>query len=336
MKRIFVAALLGSASVCSLVAQTSTEAIIDRAQQPATPSLPSAQSAVSVAPGDADAGNQRIAEPRQLPFKLYIAYDAQLYYTDNVNLVPSDQHEDYAVIFANTLASRAEFKSQAVGDGLLTPSVGFNYQRFYHGVGSKDHESLNFDSYSVPLTLRYRFGANWEATMGFASSSIYRLEGSPDYHLIFRSYTPSVALRKLVGLGENQILSFGGGLSYSFTKADRDGIPSIFSFRDDRNDKVDVSTDLAYYYLHGKWVLGPYARLSYADYSHYQEGAHTDVDRRDLTGSLGLSVSYNFTPWASARIFTSYDWRDPQGDSPVDYSYKATNAGFGVTLSGSF
>ena len=334
MKHLLLLALLGTPAAL-LTAQTG-QTVIDRAQQPSAPSLPSAQSPVSVAPGDADAGNQRIAEPRTLPFKLYVAYDAQLYYTDNVNLVPSNVHADYAVIFANTLATRAEFRSWATGDGLLTPSIGFNYQRFYHGIGSKDHESLNFDSYSVPLSLRYRFGANWEATLGFASSSIYRLEGSPDYHLIFRSYTPSLALRKLVGLGENQILNIGGGLSYSFTKADRDGIPSIFSFREDRNDKVDVSTDVAYYYLHGKWVAGPYARLSYSDYSHYQEGAFSDVDRRDLTGSAGLSVSYNITSWSSARVFTSYDWRNPQGDSPVDYSYRTTNAGFGVILNASF
>lgn len=335
MKHLLLLALF-AAPAALLTAQTE-QTIIDRAQQqPAPPRPPGEAGSVTVAPGDADAGNQRIAEPRKLPFKLYVAYDAQVYYTDNVNLVPSSQTEDYALIVANTLALRAEFKSWAVGEGLLTPSVGFNFQRFYHGVGSNDHEDLDFDSYSVPLSLRYRFGANWEATLGFAGSSIYSLEGPPKYHLIFRSYSPSLSLRKLIGFGQNQILSLGTGLSYAFTKADRDGIPPILSFRDDRNDKIEFSTDIAYYYLHGKWVAGPYARLSYSDYSHYQEGAFNDVDRRDITGSVGLSISYNFTPWASARAFTSYDWRNPQGDSPVDYSYKTTNAGLGVTLSASF
>lgn len=334
MKPIPLLALV-LAPAAFLTAQTE-QTIIERAQQPVAPSVPSAQSPVTVSPGDADAGNQRIAEPRKLPFKLYVAYDAQVYYTDNVNLVPSSQTEDYALVVANTLALRAEFKSWAVGNGLLTPSIGFSFQRFYHGVGSDDHEDLDFDSYNVPLSLRYRFGANWEATLGLATNAIYSLEGPPKYNRIFRSYAPSLSLRKLVSLGENRILSLGTSLGYSFTKADRDGIPALFSFRDDRNDKLDFSTDVAYYYLHGKWVVGPYVRLAYSDYSHYQEGAFNDVDRRDITGSVGLSVSHNFTPWSSARVFTSYDWRNPQGDSPVDYSYKTTNAGIGVTLSASF
>jgi hypothetical protein len=334
MKHLLLLALF-SAPAAVLIAQ-SDQTIIDRAQQPGAPVLPATQPSVSVAPGDADAGNQRIAEPRKLPFKLSFVYDAQAYYTDNVNLVPESQTEDHALIVAQTLAARAELRSHAVGDGLLTPLIGFNFQRYYHGVGSSDHESLDFDSYALPLSLRYRFGANWEATLGFTSSAIYSLEGPPEYNKIFRAYTPSLSLRKLVGLAQNRILSLGTGVSYAFTKADRDGIPAIFSFRDDRNDKMDLSIDAAYYHLLGKWVFSPYARVTYSDYSHYQEAAFNDVDRRDVTGSLGVSVSYNFTHWASARIFTSYDWRKPQGDSPVDYSYETANAGLGLTLSASF
>lgn len=333
MKHLLLLAL--AAAPAALIAQTE-QTIIDRAQQPGAPALPPAQTGVTVAPGDVDAGNQRIAEPRALPFKLNLVYDAQVYYTDNVNLTPSDQPADYAVIVANTLAVRADFNSWAVGDALLTPSAGLTYQRYYHGVGSDDHEALDFDSYSVPLALRYRFGANWEATLGFTASAIYSLEGPPDYHHIYTSYTPSLSLRKLVGFSQNQILSFGGALSYSFTESDRDGIPPLFSYRENRNDKTEVSIDAAYYHLHGQWVFSPYARLSYSDYSHYQEGGFTDVDRRDLTGSLGLSVSYNFTSWVSARVFTSYDWRDPQGDSFVDYGYHTTNAGVGLTLNAAF
>lgn len=334
MKHLLLLALL-TTPTAFLAAQTET--IINRAQQPAPPRAPAETATTPVSPGDADAGNQRIAEPRKFPLKLSVAYDVQAYYTDNVNLVPSSQTEDYAIIIANTLALRAEFKTWAVGGtGLLIPSIGFNFQRFYHGVGSSDHRDLDFDSYSVPLALRYRFGDNWEATLGFSSSSIYSLEGPPEYHLIFRSYSPSLALHKLVSLGENQILSLGAEVGYSFTKADRDSTPALFSFRDDRNDKLDLSTDVSYYYLHGKWIVGPYARLSLSDYSHYQEGGFADVDRQDLVGSVGVSVSYTLTPWSTARVFTSYDWRNPQGNSSVDYSYKSTNAGVGVTLSTRF
>ena len=333
MKHLLLFALIASPAA-SLQAQTD-QTIIDRAQQPGQPpALPSAQPGATVAPGDADAGNQRIAEPRKLPLKLFLAYDAQAYYTDNVNLAPDGAPEDYAIILAQTAAVRAEFKSHAVGDGLLTPSVGFNFQRYYHGVGSSDHEALDFDSYSVPVALRYRFGNNWEATAGLTGSAIYSLEGPPKYDKIFRSYTPSASLRKLIAFANDRILSVGGSLGYSFTKSSTPGAP--FDYRDDRNDKADASLDVVYYHLLGKWVVSPYARLAYSDYDHYQEAAFSDVDRRDITGSVGLSVSYNFNSWANARVFTSYDWRNPQGESPVDYGYTTTNAGVGLTLSASF
>ena len=337
MKHLLSLALLG-ASAALLTAQTE-QTIIDRSQQPGTPARPETPATSSVAPGDVDSGTQRIAESRKLPFKLNFAYDSQVYHSNNIRLAASGTPEQDAVIFANTLALRAEFASHAIGEGLLTPSVGFTYQRFYHGVGENNFKDLDFDSYSVPLSLRYRFGKNWEATAGLTANSVYSLA---EYHLIYRSYSPGLGLRKLISLGENQILSLGGNLSYSLTKADRDSTPAGFSaFRDDRNDKWDASVDAAYYYLHGKWVAGPYVRLAYTDYLHYHETsvlplAATTVDRRDITGSVGLSVSYNFTDWASARLFTNFDWRDSQGDRAFDYGYANTNAGLGLTLSASY
>jgi len=341
MKPALLLALLFT-PVAVLSAQTG-QTIIDRSQQPsAPPSAPAETSGVSVNPGDSDTGDQRIAQPRALPLKLSIVYDAQAYSTSNVRLVPDGTHKDYAVVVANTVALRGDFVSAAVGDGVLTPSVGFNFQRFYHGVGSQQHRDLDFDAYTVPLSLRYRFGANWEATLGFSGSAIQSLEGPPKYHLIFRSYSPTLGLRKLIGLGQNHIVSLGAGLSYACTESDRDSVPAGFSaYRKDRNDKWDAAVDVAYYYLRGNWVVSPYARLAYSDYLHYQEtnllpAPATDVDRRDLTGSLGLSVTYNFTPWASARAFTSYDWRESLGDSAFDYGYRSTTAGLGLSLSASF
>jgi hypothetical protein len=328
----FALLILLAAPAAWLSAQTE-QTIIDRAQQPGTPPTPPAQATgPAVSPGDADSGNQRIAEPRKLPFKLYLAYDVQAYHTSNVNLAPSGFAKDDAVILANTLSGRAEFRSFAVGEGLLTPSAGLNIQRYHHGVGTNDFETLDFDAFSIPLTLRYRFGANWEATFGVTHTSIYSI--NPDHDRIFRSVTPALNLRKLISLGQNHLVSLGGGISYATTESNE----AAALVREDRNDKWDYSIDAAYYYLKGKWVVSPYARLSYADYIHYEESlpAIVEVDRRDLTGSIGLSVSYNFTPWASARAFTSFDWRDSQGDDAFDYGYSNTNVGIGATFSASF
>jgi hypothetical protein len=330
MKHLLLLTLLAAPAAC-LVAQTQ-QTIIDRAQQPGTPPVaPSQAAGPAVSPGDADAGNQRIAEPRRLPFKLSLAYDVQAYHTSNVNLAPSGTPEDDAVILANTLAGRAEFRSFAAGDGVLTPSVGITLQRFYHGVGTSDYETLDFDALGIPLALRYRFGSNWEASVGVTHTSIYSI--NPDSDLIFRSVSPSLGIRRLVGLGKNHLVSAGASISYADTESNE-----ATAAREDRNDKWDFSADIAYYYLRGKWVVSPYFRLGYADYIHFEESlpAIVEVNRRDLTGSIGFSVSHNFTHWATARVFTGFDWRDSQGDKAFEYGYGNTNAGLGATFSATF
>jgi len=334
MKRLLLLALASIAPAAALFGQTASDVIIDRAQQPAPPPAPSspATKGDTDEKGDLDGGVQRIAATRKLPFKLTFAYDAQVYYTDNVFLQPSDEVE--SVVVANTLVARAEGNSHAVGQGLLIPSIGLVYQRYNHDLFSDDafRKDLDFDAYSIPLLARYRFGNNWEIALGVTGTAVYTLE--PGYELTYKSIATTLSVRKLIALGRDHILSFGAGATYFATDADTPAGP--LGFRDDRNDKTDYTLDAGYYYLKDRWVAGPYARVTYSDYVHFQEGAFTDVDRRDLTGSIGVSVSYAFTPWASVRLFSSFDWRSPQGDELVDYSYETANIGAGGTLSVSF
>lgn len=335
MKRILLLSLLGTASAGLLSAQTSNEVIIDRVQQGSPPSSPVPKtSQVQDETGDLDGGTQRLAEARRLPFKLTLAYDVQAYYTDNVFLQPTDEVE--SVIVAHTLLTRADFNSFTIGEALVSPSAGLVYQHYNHALGTGDQarQDLDFDAYSIPLALRVRYGNNWEFGLGLTATAVYSIEGPPSYDLTYKSISPSLSARKLVSLGRNHILSFGGAVTYVITDAETPG--GFFDYRDDRNDKTDYSVDAAYYYLKDRWVFGPYIRLTFSDYDHYQEGAFTDVDRKDISGSVGVSVSYTFSRWATARVFSSYDWRNPQGDSFVDYSYKSTNAGLGLTLSASF
>jgi hypothetical protein len=336
MKRFLLAALVGTTAASALVAQTANEVIIDRVQQGTPPPAPAPTTSTTATDekGDLDGGTQRIAKTRARPFKLTLAYDVQAFYTSNVFLQPTDEVE--SVIVAHTLQTRADFDSFAVGQSLVTPSATLVYQHYNHGLGTGDQarQNLDFDAYSIPLALRVRYGSNWEFTAGLTGSAVYSIEGPPRYNLTYKSITPSLSVRKLVSLGRDQILSFGGGISYALTDVDVPAAP--FNYRADRNDKVDYSLDAAYYYIKDRLVLGPYARLTYSDYAHYQEAGSTNVDRCDLTGSVGLSASYTLTPWAVVRAFTSYDWRNPQGSSPVDYSYKTANVGLGASLSASF
>ncbi len=329
------------ASPAALCAADASQTIIDRAQQATPPSAtPPVAPGIAVSPGDADAGNQRIAEKRTSPVKISVSYDTQFYYTDNVTLVAPGSVKENAFIWAQTVSVRGEFNSIALGEGMLTPSVGLVYQRFYHGIG-EDHDvspldfsSLDFDSYSLPLGLRYRFGANWEANLGVTTNAVYGNDPSTNYHQILRSHTPAISLRKMIGLSDTQILSLGTSVSYSVTTAD----VSEGAFRDDRNDKTDYAVDAAYYYLMGKWTLGPTARVSYSDYLHWQESAlaTSGVNRREISASFGLSLSYALRPWASARLYSSYDFRKPQGNDEVDYSYTSKTLGLGLSLSAEF
>ncbi|MFA6962741.1 MAG: hypothetical protein WC205_18440 [Opitutaceae bacterium] len=336
MKRILLLALVGAAPVGALIAQTNNQAIIDRSQQPTPPPVPGAATpAATDEKGDLDGGTQRIAEARKRPFKLTFGYDLAVNYTSNVFLQSTKVAD--AVVFAHTLTTSAEFNSFAVGNTLVTPTAGLVYQHYNHGLGTGDEnlKSLDFDSYSIPLALRVRYGNNWEFGLSVTPNAVYTIEGHPSYDLTYKAVTTAVSVRKLISLSKNQILSLGGSVGYAKTDS---VVPSIvlLSYRADRNDKIDTAIDAGYYYLMDRWVFGSYARLSYSDYLHYEEGNHSKVDRCDLNGSVGLSVSYNINSWASARATTSYEWRTPQGNSFVDYTYETANLGVGVSLSASF
>ncbi len=326
MKRLLLPALLLVASIAQ--AQTTNDSIIDRASLPQAPSAPNSTNGPAAAQGgDQDAGTQRLAQRRNFPIKFSLSYDAQVYYTNNVYLTSNNPVD--AVILANTVSILAETPSMAFANGLLTPSIGFTYQRYNHGIGTGDSNrtSLDFDSYNLPVNLSFRFGNNWEADLNFTTSSIYRLNGTPDYHLIYRSNTPTFSLRKLVSLGANHILSMTVGTDYCFTESKSPGVS------EDRNDKYDFFANAGYYYIHGKWTLGPYASVTRSIYRNYEEFGPVSMGRRDTTCSVGASANYNFNRWASARVFTSFDWRNSTSEL---YTYDAANAGVGATLSANF
>lgn len=337
MKRPLLLALLGTAATGALFAQSSGEVIIDRVQQGTPPAAPGSPVAASPQDekGDLDGGTQRIAETRKLPFKLTLGYDLQAFHTSNVLL--SSTNEEDALVVTNTLQARAEFNSTPLGDALLTPSVGLVFQRFNHaiGTGSQTHKNLDFDAYSIPFSLRLRYGPNWEFGFGATATAVYSLEGPPSYDLTYKSITTALSARRFANLGKNQLLVLGGSVAYVVTDAQTPGAP--FDYRDDRNDKIDTSLDVAYYYLKDRWVFSAYGRLVHSDYLHYQEAGFTNIDRRDLTLSLGLSATYNLAPWAAARVFTGYDTRKPQDENPGDiYSYESSSLGLGLSLNISF
>lgn len=316
--------------------------IIDRAGQGTpTPAVPPAGETAPAAPvrlADEDAGVQRVAEPRRLPFRVSASIDEQLYVTNNVFLAPDGEADAGAdaTILASTFFLQIEGLPSAVGTGLLTPSAGFAYQRYLHGLTTHDAaiEDLDFDSFSFPLGVSYRFGRGWEAAAGFSIGSLYSARGEPDYELIYRSRTATLGLRKVTELAKNTVLVAGGGIGYSDTWTSLRDVPAPLGYRDDRNDRIDISADAALYRFSGAWTLSPFVRALLADYAHWQEGAFADHDRRDLTLAAGFSASLAFESWGSLRFFVGYDLRDSNldGGSGPDYTYDAGTLGGGLTF----
>ncbi len=329
-------ALLGAFASAALAQQ---QPIIDRAGQ-GTPTVPTPVAGEVPAPSratDEDAGVQRVAQLRKLPFRLTVTLDEQLYATDNVFLSADGAPDagEEATILASTFVLRAEGLPAPVGRGLLVPSASFVYQRYLHGLSTNDTaiEDLDFDSFSLPLSVAYRFGRGWEASAGFTVGSLYSVRGDPSYELLYRTHTGTLGLRKVTEVAKNTLFVAGGGIGYSDTWTSLRGVDAAARYRDDRNDKFDYSLDAALYHFAGAWTFSPFVRLAYTDYVHWQEGAFNDQDREDITFGAGLSVSFAFKTWGSVRAFAGYDLRESSLDAPIDYSYDAGTLGGGITLS---
>ena len=335
--------LLGVLASASLAQQ---QPIIDRAGQgtPTSPAPVSDGTALPARASDEDAGIQRVAQPRKLPFRVSATLDEQLYVTNNVFLAADDSPDadEDATILASTFLLRVEGLPTAVGRGLLVPSVSFSYQRYLHGISTDDPaiESLDFDSFSLPLSVAYRFGRGWEASAGFTVGSLYSIRGNPSYELLYRTHTATLGLRKATQIAKNTLFVAGGSLAYSDTWTSLRDVDPALAYRDDRNDKVEYSLDAALYRFAGAWTFSSFVHLTYTDYVHWQEGGHEDFDRADLTLGAGFSASFAFKNWGSLRAFVGYDLRDSSLDGSSsgstvepDYTYDAGTLGAGVTLS---
>ncbi len=341
MKRLLLLTALCVSTAGTLAAQSTESTVIDRAAQPGLPPTqppdsPATESDIAKQTDSSDAGVQRMAEPRKLPFKVSVSTDIQVYYTDNVLLADSGTaaSNSDAVVFGGTLAVRLTGNPIALDKGVLTPSIAFVYQNFRHGIGSDDaaRDGLDFDAYSIPMTVSYRFGEGWEASAGLTASAVYRIHGAGDYSRIIASYTPSLSISKVIPISKEQVTVLSSSLSKSFSKAN---VPALATYRDDRNDKYEFSLDATHYILKGKWTFSPYARVSYSYYEHFEELANTPDDRTDLTASTGFVASYRINSRSSARVYTNYEVRDSQTNT-VDYDYKAGTIGLGASLSWTF
>lgn len=311
------------------------QSIIDRAQQnTGEPVVPALAETAPAAPGsDSDAGTQRVAEPRRLPFLVTATVSEQLYATSNVFLEEdaSGMDDTGALVSSTSVSVAIDTLPRVVGTGQLVAGAALVYQRNIHDLATseQDIENLDFDSYALPLSAAYRWGRGWEASASLTLGALYSVGEDPSHELLYRHLTPALGLRKLTELREGLILSTGAGVSYADTWTD---VSSDIAYRDDRNDKVESSADVSLYVLSGPWTIAPSIRVSYGHYLHWEEGAFTAYDRDDLTLNGGLTVAYALGRWGSLRAYANYDRRNST-ESIQSYDYEAGTVGLGASLS---
>jgi hypothetical protein len=324
-----------------LAAQTTT--IIDRANQgPAAPPA-AADSPAPAAPGaDTDAGTQRVAEPRSLPFRIGLTLDQRFAAVSNVFLANNASPDDDtgALVSTTTVALGLDSLPVVLGEGRLAFSAALLWQRNLHGLATSDARiaDLDFDQYSLPLAASYRWGRGWEASAGLALGAVYSVNNSPSHEIIYRNLTPSLSLRKITRLSDRLAASLGAGISYSYTWTTRREIPVApidLRYRDDRNDRLDLSLDGALHAFLGDWTLSSSLRLARARYLHWQEASFNDQDREDLSASAGLVLFRALGARGSLRLFAGYDLRESSGGI-VDYDYESATAGLGASLAFQF
>lgn len=344
-RRFRTLAATAAVSVLAAVAEAQTSTIIDRAQQanPAVPPPPTDRPPAAAPGSGSDEGSQRIAEPRRCPVKVSVAFDEQLTASNNVYLTHdgNSQAGEEAIVSATTVSLRVETLPVVVGEGQLLGSVGFVYQAYVHGIGRNDTDlsDLDFDSFSLPLSVSYRWGKGWETYADLTLGQLYSVRGSPAFEKLFASATGSLGVRKLTELRRDLLLATGVGLAHSETWTSLRDVPSVLGYRDDRDDKLTASADISLYVLRGDWILIPYVRISQTHYYHYEEAQHRAVDRDDTTVSGGLSLTWNFNSWGSVRVFSGYDQRFSNQDGPAsgptpkpDYTYSAGSVGLGASV----
>lgn len=205
---------------------------------------------------------------------------------------------------------------------------GFRYQLFDYGTLTGD---VLIDNRRISLSnfkantwfsdlkwnrdqLKAQFGLRWTS-----------LDNRSDGTNFYSEWSPNWSLSRDWMLATNTMLTATYAGSLLFTDSHSGGVALI---GDDFNNRVANSIGLSLLHrLTPDLYLQPSARVNYAIYTDDLNG-----DREDTVYSLGLALSYYFSPEASVRIFSNYQKRYSNGLAIVEYSSMDLGAGISFGL----
>lgn len=272
-----------------------------------------------------DVGPQSILKMKRRKTHFEASADSQLLYTSNILLTednsPFKRGTSFLVSGISVALAPEPF---LVGNGLLAPRIGIQHQWFNYGIGDGSLErdlgiaNPDFDAQTAFADTRYRFAENWIADGGVTALRI--LNHTPSYSSYQETYREvglRLGLMRQFRFTETRLLAMGyeGSHHLGSTRG---------AFLGNSSDRSEHSLLVAYTQaLTPQLVMQPYYRFLY---TWYTQGA----SRNDYLQSVGLSLSYYFTSWCSARLFVAYDHKE--SDNPLVADYRKFDGGGGVNL----
>jgi hypothetical protein len=298
-------------------ATTTVQSLRERPQVPPRFRVGATQTAPELYPGEsADVGPQYLLI-QQMMRRSWVegALDVQYYYTSNALLTERDkQGTGLLVSTAWAAFAPTPFK---LGDGELAIRAGYREQMYNYGLDSTQNQlnNLDFNVSTVFAGARWLWREQWIFGLGAEYNRF--LSHQDDWNEFYTELLLAWGVERVFSFSERTQLSlaYAGGYHWTHT----DPIPTS-----DVNNRLDtiLSVTLTQELL-SRLLLQPFYRFQV---THYTESS----TRTDIYNTVGVSLSYLFTEWASVRIFASYEVRNSNDDSVQDF--QNLNAGGGITF----
>ena len=244
------------------------------------------------------------------------AVDAQYFYTSNMFLTEKG-NTDTGLLISTAYAAFAP-PPVSVAGGELAMRVGYRHQRYNYGLDDTSNQlnNFDFDVGTVLANARWKRG-DWLATVGIEYNRL--LSHEDGWHEFYTEILPGWSLERRIPFGEKHALSVAYVGAYHFTHTD----PAPTTDINDRFDSV-LAASWSWQFAE-RLVLQPYYRFQH---THYTENS----DRNDVFHTVGATLAWAFTDWASVRIFSSWELRDSNDETVQDYEKFDTGGGLSFSV----
>jgi len=332
-RRIVVAALAVCAPSAGIQAQTFSQ--VDEAQHVETvreletpgPQLaPDGEVPALYSGEEADTGRQVILKeaPRQIWNWVDVSLDSEYFHTSNAFL--SKTGVKGTGLLVSTIRAELEVPPIRVPGGQLLTRVGYQYQWFDFGIGGPggNLSQLDFDVATIYAEAQYELPDGWTMLGNVAYNRL--LNDGNGYDEFYKEIVPALSLEKSIQVRDNVRVTAGYSANYRFS--DEVPFPSQTRYCNNRTDQA--LTMVLDWQVAPKVDILPFYRFQYSYYPDYLAGQ----PRNDFLHTIGISADYHFNSWSYVRLFLTYELRNSDASSSLDY--RKFDAGGGLSAGWKF